>query len=146
MDYLADTGVLLRFTQRVAPEHRLARTAIRKLREAGHRIVFFPQNAYEFWNTATRPAVARGGFGLTITQADQSLRIAERLFDLLPETPAIYPEWRRLVVSVGVSGVQVHDARLTAAMSVHGLTHILTFNDADFTRYPGITAVHPQSV
>ncbi len=29
----------------------------------------------------------------------------------------------------------VHDARLTAAMLVHGLTHILTFNISDFARY-----------
>lgn len=34
------------------------------------------------------------------------------------------PEWRRLVVNYGVSGVQVHDARLVATMLVHDVTHI----------------------
>jgi len=34
----------------------------------------------------------------------------ERLFPLLPEDPLVYPAWRRLVVTLGVSGVQVHAA------------------------------------
>jgi predicted nucleic acid-binding protein len=65
---------------------------------------------------------------------------------LLPDTPDIYPEWRRLVLAIGVSGRQVHDARLAAVMRAHGVTHILTFNASDFTRYPGITVVHPREL
>ncbi|MCG6133823.1 MAG: hypothetical protein MET45_04030 [Nostoc sp. LLA-1] len=43
--------------------------------------------------------------------------------------------------------VNVHDARLVAVMCVHGLTHILTFNISDFTRYSNeIIAVHPTSL
>ena len=43
-------------------------------------------------------------------------------------------------------GVNVHDARLVATMLVHGLTHIVTFNIRDFTRYTEITAVHPREI
>jgi predicted nucleic acid-binding protein len=42
-----------------------------------------------------------------------------------------------------VSGAQVHDARLVAAMRVHGVKRILTFNTRDFTRFTGIEAIHP---
>ncbi len=51
-------------------------------------------------------------------------------------------------MTYGVSGVQVHDARLVAAMISHGATHILTFNTADFARYApeGIMAVDPATV
>lgn len=45
-----------------------------------------------------------------------------------------------------VVGVKVHDARLVAAMHVHGLTHLLTLDDQDFARYPGVTVVHPHDV
>jgi predicted nucleic acid-binding protein len=38
------------------------------------------------------------------------------------------------------------DARLVAAMRVHGVKRILTFNDKDFVRYTDIEAVHPRSV
>jgi hypothetical protein len=31
-------------------------------------------------------------------------------------------------------------------MRVYGIHHILTLNDADFRRYPGIIAVHPNEV
>ena len=31
-------------------------------------------------------------------------------------------------------------------MLVHGITHVLTFNVADFARYSEITVVHPHDV
>lgn len=105
------------------------------------------QNYVEFWNVATRPA-DRNGFGLMPTEAERLLCLVERLFPGLPDSPAVYPEWRRLVVAFGVRGVQVHDARLVASMLVHGVTQILTLNTGDFARYApeGITAVDPNSV
>lgn len=36
-----------------------------------------------------------------------------------------------------VLGVQVHDARLAAAMYVHRVNHILTLNVSDFSRFSG---------
>jgi predicted nucleic acid-binding protein len=85
---------------------------------------------------------------LTSSDADRLLHLIERLFPLLPDTPTLYPEWRRLVVMFGVSGVQVYDTRLVAAMKVHGVTHVLTFNTTDFIRYAsaGIVAVDPATV
>jgi predicted nucleic acid-binding protein len=65
---------------------------------------------------------------------------------LLPDSEAVYHEWRRLVVLFAVSGVKVHDARLAASMRVHGVAHLLTLNPDDFARYPGIVAVHPGSL
>jgi len=145
--YLVDTNVLLRFSDRTHTRHPAVRVAIRKLRAEGHRLRATPQNFAEFWNVATRP-VERNGFGLTPANADRLLRLAERLFLWLPDSPAVYPEWRRLVVSHAVSGVQIHDARLVAAMIIHGVTHILTFNTTDFVRYTalGIVAVDPLAV
>jgi predicted nucleic acid-binding protein len=64
----------------------------------------------------------------------------------LPDTPALFPEWERLVVQHSVSGKNTHDARIVAAMNIHGVTQILTFNDGDFKRYPGITSLTPASV
>jgi predicted nucleic acid-binding protein len=33
--------------------------------------------------------------------------------------------------------------RLVSVMKPNEVTHILTFNASDFTRYPGIEAIHP---
>lgn len=43
-------------------------------------------------------------------------------------------------------GVQVHDARLVASMIAHAVTHILTSNVADFSRYPGIIVSAPDDI
>ena len=51
--------------------------------------------------------------------------------------------WRQLIVSYGVSGKKSHDAQLVAAMAVHGITQILTDNTDDFTRFAGISVLHP---
>jgi predicted nucleic acid-binding protein len=144
--YLIDTNMLLRFADRSHALHTLVRAAVRKLRADGHYLQASPQNFVEFWNVATRP-VARNGLGLTPADADRLLRLVERLFPLIPDVPAVYTEWRQLVVAQGVSGVQVHDARLVAVMLVNGLTHILTLNMGDFVRYAalGIVAVDPAS-
>ncbi len=44
-----------------------------------------------------------------------------------------------------VSGTKVHDAKLVAAMHVHGIGKILTFNTADFARSE-IDAIHTLAV
>ena len=147
MIYLTDTNILLRFLYRADPGYPIVRAAVRKLRANDHQLYATSQNFTEFWNASTRP-INRNGFGLTPLETDRLLRRAERLFPLLPDLPSMYSEWRRLVRTYGVSGVQVHDARLVAAMISHGATHILTFNTADFARYApeGIVAVDPATV
>jgi hypothetical protein len=66
--------------------------------------------------------------------------------NLLREDDAVYREWRRIIVRYSVSGVQVYDARLAAAVLVHRIQHILTLNVADFNRYNGVMAVYPGDV
>lgn len=68
------------------------------------------------------------------------------MFLFLPETPAIYSTWEDLVIQFQVMGKPAHDARLVAAMRVHGLTAILTFDRTGFSRYPGIEVIHPEQV
>jgi len=81
-----------------------------------------------------------------LTQTERKARLIERYFRLLPDSLATFEEWRRLVVTHSVMGVEVHDAKLVASMNVYLITHLITFNVADFKRYPGITAVSPADV
>jgi predicted nucleic acid-binding protein len=141
--YLADTNILLRVSQRQDPNYDIIRTALRSLREAGAGLCFTSQNLAEFWNVCTRPA-AQNGYGLSIAETDRRAALIEASFTLLPDSEQVHAEWRRLVVVHSVVGVQVHDARLVAAMHVHSITHLLTLDEHDFLRYPGITVVHPQ--
>jgi len=124
-DHLTDTNILLRLIKSNDPEFPLVRRAVRALQGRGNRLCYIPQNMLEFWNVCTRP-VDRNGYGLSPMEADQRARRVERAFTLLADTERIHPEWRRLVLTHSVSGAQVYDARLVAAMYVHGVTHLLT--------------------
>jgi predicted nucleic acid-binding protein len=103
------------------------------------------QNLIEFWAVATRP-IANNGLGLTVARATQELTKLKALFAILPDTAEILSEWEQLVVKHQVLGRQVYDARLVAAMNVHNLTHLLTFNTGDFKRFSFITAASPQTI
>ena len=146
MRYLLDTGVLLRLVNRDAPLHEEVRKSVRLLKSRGDVATTTYQNLAEFWNVSTRPGEARGGFGLTIEQTRLRLRVVERIVTLLPESVEAYPRWKELVVAYGVRGVQVHDAKLVALMTLHGLTHILTLNPRDFARYSAVSAATPKDL
>jgi predicted nucleic acid-binding protein len=143
MDVLADSGILLRLLEPTDPFYIAVDRSVKAIHFRGDRIVIAPQNVAEFWNVCTRPATARGGYGLSIAETDRRLSMLEAVFAVLSELPTAYPIWRSLVVTHSVQGKQVHDARLVALMQAHGISHILTLNGSDFTRYPSITPIDP---
>jgi predicted nucleic acid-binding protein len=141
--YLADSNILLRLTKPDDLDYKLVRAALDSLWAVDVDLCYTSQNLAEFWNVCTRPA-DRNGFGLSIEETDRRSRLIEGELRFLPDNEQVHHEWRRLIVSHRVSGVQVHDARIVAAMQVHGVSHLLTFDQQDFVRYPEITVVHPR--
>lgn len=146
MAVLLDTGILLRVLHREDPLHQQTRAAVRAMNNRQVETVTTLQNISEFWNVSTRPMSARGGFGLTIEQAERRLRLLERFITVLPEPAGLYERWRELVLSQRVLGVQVHDAKIVAAMNLHGIQQILTFNGRDFSRYVDVLVITPEQL
>jgi len=142
---LVDTNLLIRTLQPHHPLYRIANAAIAALRSQNRRLYLVPQNLIEFWTVATRPVEANG-LGLSTPAARAEIERLERFFTVLRETSALYPAWKRLVFDYQVSGKPTYDARLVAAMQVHGIDSILTFNPSDFRRYAGIEVVAPAAV
>jgi predicted nucleic acid-binding protein len=145
MNALLDTNILLRMAQPGHVHHQLALDAADALRRRGDSLFLVAQNLYEYWVVATRPAAANG-LGLSVAQTAAELAQLKTLFTLLPDTPTLFSEWEKLVTTYQVEGKNAHDARLVAAMVVHGLTHLLTFNGADFSRFTNIVTLDPASV
>ncbi len=141
---LVDTSALLRTLQPAHPQCESTGSAIKALTRQGRDLHIVAQNLIELWVVATRP-IRQNGLGLPPRSAEAELNRIKGIFDLLPETPEIYLEWEALVTRYQVSGKPAHDARLVAAMQVHGLTAILTFDRSGFSRFPGIEVVHPES-
>ena len=143
--FLVDSNILIRWVQPADPDYPLVDAALASLLTSGTTLCYTSQNLGEFWNASTRP-LERNGFGLSPAETDRRARRFESRLRLLPDSVAVHEEWRRLLVDYGVSGVQVHDAHLVAAMRVHGVKRILTFNTSDFARFAGIEALHPASM
>jgi predicted nucleic acid-binding protein len=144
MSVLIDTNILLRTAQPAHPLSSLAALAVGRLLTQNETVFFCPQNIAEFWNVATRPATANG-LGFSHEEALREVQSIEGLLTLLPDSPLIYAEWKRLVRDYKVRGIKVFDARLVAAANVYGIGTILTFNGADFRRYEHISVSDPAS-
>jgi predicted nucleic acid-binding protein len=146
---LLDTNILLRDSEEGSPMQVTAQAAIDGLVEQGAVLCIVPQVMYEFYTVSTRPSEARGGFGWNPEQAAQVIERYEQAFTTLPDLDDIYGQWKRLVTAYDVAGVAAHDARLMAAMIVHAVPALLTFNDSHFRRYEegeGITVLSPATV
>ncbi len=146
MQILVDTGVLLRAFDRSSSHQRPILRAFRSLWDKGDELLTSHQNIAEFWNVATRPSSARGGFGLKASDVERQISVIERLGSIIAFDNACYAEWRQILVAQKIVGVSVHDARLVAMMNCYKIANILTLNSDDFQRYPNIVVWTPNDV
>lgn len=145
MNILLDANILLRLVDPTNAAHAIAATAVSALRAQGDTLHIVPQSVYEFWAVASRP-VANNGLGLESAECVRELTNVKKSFALLDDRPTLFREWEAIVSGIACHGKVAHDARYVAAMRTHGLSHLLTFNVSDFSRYPGITVLDPNTV
>lgn len=146
MAHLFDSNTFLRLAEKNSPHRLIVFNAIRRLRTANESLYYTPQVLAEFWNVCTRPASSRGGLGLSVVQTERKTELIGKYFTILHDNPATFSEWRRLVSDLQVKGVQVHDAKLVASMIAHNITHLVTFNVKDFSRFTMIDVVDPNDI
>mgnify|MGYP002086948034 CR=1 FL=1 len=144
-DYLFDTNIFLRIAEKNSSERPIILNAIRKIRQQNKTICYTPQILAEFWNVCTRPKSARGGIGLSVEQNERKVNLIQKHFELLPDTPATFTEWRKLVSDYRVIGVQIHDTKLVASMNVHKIEYLVTLNEKDLKRF-SIKVINPKDI
>ena len=113
--YLIDTNVLLRGAVRTSARKPVAVNAIAALLAQGDELYVAPQVLMEFWSVATRPTDVNG-FGWSVEVVRGKVDKLLEQFPLLPETPAVFEEWLRLVTERCVTGKRAHDTRLVALL------------------------------
>ncbi len=145
MNILLDANILLRLADPTSKSHVVAATAVSTLRAQGDALHIVPQSVYEFWAVATRP-IANNGLGLSSVECENEVAKVEASFPLLDDKPNLFTEWKTVVSAFACHGKVAHDGRYIAAMRTHGLTHLLTFNVTDFSRYPGIILLNPNAI
>jgi predicted nucleic acid-binding protein len=142
--YLIDTNVLLRGVVNTSIRNPAAARAIATLLAKGDELLLAPQVLMEFWSVATRP-IAVNGFGWPVDVVCGEIEGLLDQFPLLPETPAVFDEWLRLVTTHRVIGKQVHDTRLVAILNTYQVARLLTFNTSDFNAF-GAIAISPDDI
>jgi predicted nucleic acid-binding protein len=141
---LVDTNVWVRTLRPDDPQHLSAVDAVTSLRTAGHQLAVVPQVFYELWSVSTRPA-ANNGLGFSIDQSLEDQRRILESSELFEDDSGVFDAWRDLIAKYAILGKQAHDARLVAAMVRHGLTHLLSFNGQDFSRFNEIAVIAPSN-
>jgi predicted nucleic acid-binding protein len=144
MRVLVDTNVLTRIAHKNHAHASVATGAIERLLSEGHELRIVPQVLYEYWSVGTRP-VEQNGLGFSAEVVDADVSRFKRIFSVLRDERTILEIWQQVCRTYRVIGKQAHDARLVAAMERHHLTHLLTFNLADFRRYAGVELLDPHS-
>ena len=144
MNIQLDTNILTRLAQPSHPVHAVALAALWNLESAAHVPCIVPQNLFEFWAVATR-RVEDNGLGLSVAEAKAELDKLTNAFALVLDGPLLLDEWEKLVVAHDCKGKGAHDARIVAAMKIHGVKNLLTFNVKDFVRYSDITVLDAAS-
>jgi predicted nucleic acid-binding protein len=145
IDVLLDTNILTGLAYDAPSQLTTASEACVKLLEQGKKIGTTVNNLAEFWSVSTRPSIARG-LGLSIPRVRERLQFLEDSLTIFSESQESFDIWKELVIQQQVQGKQVHDTRLAAIMMKEGIGSILTFNTGDFTRFPGISVLHPAQV
>lgn len=145
MNIFADTNIFLRLSDQNSSHFEMVTRAVATILARGDEVCFAPQSMIEFWAVASRP-ISANGLGLSVEIVEEKVREFSDEYVMLEETPAVYGNWLELATRHAVVGKQVHDTRLVALMSSHGVETILTINTADFKRFTHINAVHPLEV
>jgi predicted nucleic acid-binding protein len=145
MRILIDSNLLLRLANAYDPQFQIAQDCVAKLLRNRDELCIVPQCIYEFWVVATRPIVVNG-LGFSCSQAESEVNAFKQTYFFLSETDAFFTEWEKLVATYSIIGKNAHDTRLVAAMVVHGITHLLTFNKQDFQRFANIIVLTPADV
>lgn len=143
MRILVDTNILTRLADKDHPHSITAVAALQALWRDGHELRIVPQVLYEYWAVATRPVEANG-LGFPVEVVSDDLDRFKALFSVLRDERGVLDPWQNLALATRANGKQSHDVRLVAAMQRHGLTHLLTFNVADFKRFSMIELLDPQ--
>jgi hypothetical protein len=140
---LVDTNIVLRGNASAGLEGPIRRK-VRALTGEGLQLCIAGQSITEAWVVMTRP-VSANGLGLKPEDARRELDDAVRIYSLIADPPDLNTRWLDICVARRVIGRQAFDARLAAVMIGLGIRRLVTLNPIDFSRYPELELIVPDS-
>ena len=131
---LVDTNVLLTATTITRPLHEEALVVLNDWPNLGVMLCTNGQVLREYLVVATRPEKVNG-LGLSLADAIHNIITINQRMHFLSEDHSVSEHLRKLIVTQGCSGKQIHDANLVATAITHRVTKLVTANIGDFDRF-----------
>jgi len=137
-----DTNLLVYAHREDNPWHEAAYARIAELAEGRRPWVILWPCLHEFLAIVTHPRIYAPPTPLDAALDQVEAWVESPRLVLLSETEGYWPELRAAVQAGRVAGAQVHDARIAALCSAHGIDELWTA-DRDFSRFPGLNVRNP---
>jgi uncharacterized protein len=137
-----DTNILVYAHREESPFHEAARERVTELAEGPATWSIPWPCLHEFLAIVTHPRIYAPPTPLSraLDQVDAWLKSPTLV--LLAESTSHWTALRALLAGGRVAGAQVHDARIAALCSEHGVRELWSA-DRDFNRFTGLAVVNP---
>lgn len=136
-----DTNVLVHAHRRDSAWHEPAFAAIRQLAE-GSAAWCMPRPCVHFLAIVTHPKIWAPPSSVEKALAQVDIWLGAPTLVLLAEGDGHWDALRAVVQSGGITGPQLHEARVAAICAQHGVREIWTA-DRDFSRFPKLRTLNP---
>lgn len=136
-----DTNILIYANLALSPFHQAARTQLETLDQQGCELWLSRQTLREYLSVLTRPNLRTAPLPMSALLAD--VRYFNSRFRVGEDGPLVLNNLLDLLTRFPTEGKQVHDANAVATMLRYGITHLLTHNVKDFTRYTSLITLLP---
>ena len=137
-----DTNILVYAHRTDSPWHTVAAARVREVSEGNAAWALPWPCVHEFLAIVTHPRIYRPPTPLDRAALQVDAWLESPSLVLLGESEGHWPALRALVMSGKVGGPQVHDARVAALCTTHGVRELWSA-DRDFGRFPGLRVVNP---
>jgi len=138
-----DTNLLVYAHRQDCQFHARAKECIRSTAEGKEAWSIPWPCVHEFLAVVTSPRVFKTPTPLDAALAQVSAWMKSPTLTLLGEEPDTYWEvFCRIARKAGISGGKVHDARVVALATLHGIDELMSA-DRDFSRFPELKIRNP---
>lgn len=138
-----DANVLVYSVYPSAPQHAPARRLIDSAAKPTADLGVLPQTLAEFFAVVTNPKRVAPALSASEAVRDVEAFLALPGLALLPLPTDVVAGWLNLVRARPVTGGDVFDYQLAAALLSCGVGTLYTYDLSDFAGIPGLTAVEP---
>ena len=139
---LLDANIALRLASPRTSSTLSPRWRSSVLHSRGETFAIVPQTIYEFWAVATRP-LAVNGLGLSVPACQTEIGKLMTYTTFLPDQPGFICRMGVAGRHSSMPGQGIPRCPTRCRHADAWFDQILTFNVADFQRYPGLTVIDP---